>query len=102
MADERCCGTLNNRSTLRNSFSNLVSHPLNYFLCCALTTHVAQSTITGHTNFRTALDLHYSEARYDKTLQKDLRITRNDASTASQLASKKPRAELRQPRDAVG
>jgi hypothetical protein len=103
MADQRCCGTLNNRSTLRNSFCNLVSHPLNYFLRCELSKPVAPNTINNHSNFNTALDLHYNEARYGKTLQKGVRrITRNDVSNSIQLASKKIPAELRHPRDAVG
>jgi hypothetical protein len=76
---------LNNRSTLRNSFSNLVSHPLSYFLCCELSKHVAPSTVTNRGNFNTALGFHYREAQYGKTLQKIVRIDRNDASNPGQL-----------------
>jgi hypothetical protein len=97
MADQRCCGTLNNRGTFKNSFSDLVSHPLSYFLCCELSKHVAPSTINDHSNLNTALDFHYNETR-----QKDLRTSRNDASNSNQLAPNKLPAELRHPRDGVG
>jgi hypothetical protein len=109
-------GTSNNFSILaRDYFSRLTSHSLNYFLSRELSTHVGPSkrfaNIGDHSEFNAAMDLHCWEASriikefaggwYGKTLQKEKRITRNDARKFAHVAFKKLRAELRKRRDAV-
>jgi hypothetical protein len=98
----------------RDFFSRLTSRSLGYFLSRELSKHVGPdkrfATISDHSDFNAALDLHcreasriikeYSGGWYGKTLQQERQITRDAARKFAHIAFKKLRAELRKRRDA--
>jgi hypothetical protein len=92
----------------RDFFSRLASRSLGYFLSRELSKHVGPgkrfAAVNDHSEFNAALDLHCREASriikefsggwYGKTLQKERRITRDEARKFAHVAFKKLRAEL--------
>jgi hypothetical protein len=98
----------------RDFFSRLTSRSLGYFLSRELSKHVGPNkrfaSISAHSDFNAALDLHCREASriikefsggwYGKTLYEDGKITPLEAKKFAHVAFRKLRAELRKRRDA--
>jgi hypothetical protein len=98
----------------RDFFSRLTSRSLGYFLSRELSKHVGPNkrfvTVSEHSDFNAALDLHCREASriikefaggwYGKTLQQERQINQDEARKFAHVAFKKLRAELRKRRDA--
>jgi hypothetical protein len=98
----------------RDFFSRVTSRSLGYFLSRELSKHVGPgkrfATISEHSDFNAALDLHCREASrivkefsggwYGKTLQQEREITHDAARKFAHIAFKKLRTELRKRRDA--